>query len=155
MHLGVEQRDAYSEVLEVLRHMQKKYVDKIPRKVIMFFYDNCNLDSEFRLTKPLFEEELSPKAVELIVMLNLNYWESVKNRDELIMKYAAIDPDSEAEKRLNAQLEKENKFTRIETEEEKEKREKAENKELTISNNKIIMKIKEIFTKIKIFLFGK
>ena len=155
MHLGTEQREAYSEVLEVLRHMQKKYVDKIPRKVIMFFYDNCNLDSEFRLTKPLFEEELSPKAVELIVMLNLNYWESVKNRDELIMKYAAIDPDSEAEKRLNAQLEKENKFTRIETEEEKEKREKAENKELTISNNKIIMKIKEIFTKIKIFLFGK
>ncbi len=155
MHLGVEQRDAYSEVLEVLRHMQKKYVDKIPRKVIMFFYDNCNLDSEFRLTKPLFEEELSPKAVELIVMLNLNYWESVKNRDELIMKYASIDPDSEAEKRLNAQLEKENKFTRIETEEEKEEREKAENKELTISNNKIIMKIKEIFTKIKIFLFGK
>jgi len=155
MHLGVEQRDAYSEVLEVLRHMQKKYVDKIPKKVIMFFYDNCNLDSEFRLTKPLFEEELSPKAIELIVMLNLNYWESVKNRDELIMKYAAIDPNSDAEKRLNAQLEKENKFTRIETEEEKEKRERAENKELTISNNSIIMKIKEIFTKIKIFLFGK
>ena len=155
MHLGVEQRDAYSEVLEVLRHMQKKYVDKIPKKVIMFFYDNCNLDSDFRLTKPLFEEELSPKAIELIVMLNLNYWESVKNRDELIMKYAAIDPNSDAEKRLNAQLEKENKFTRIETEEEKEKRERAENKELTISNNSIIMKIKEIFTKIKIFLFGK
>ena len=46
--IALEQREAYSEVLEVLRHMNKIYVDKIPKKLIMFFYDlyllNNNLD---------------------------------------------------------------------------------------------------------------
>ena len=40
MDISLEQREAYSEVLEVLRHMEKKYVEKIPKTIIMFFYDN-------------------------------------------------------------------------------------------------------------------
>ena len=51
MVISLEQRQVYSEVLEVLRHMDKVYVDKIPKKLIMFFYDNCSLDYEFRMTK--------------------------------------------------------------------------------------------------------
>ena len=44
MVISLEQREAYSELLEILRHMEKKYVDKIPKNLIMFFYDNCTLD---------------------------------------------------------------------------------------------------------------
>ena len=58
MVISLEQRQVYSEVLEVLRHMDKLYVDKIPKKLIMFFYDNCSLDYEFRMTKSIGEENL-------------------------------------------------------------------------------------------------
>ena len=37
MVISLEQRQVYSEILEVLRHMDKIYVDKIPKKLIMFF----------------------------------------------------------------------------------------------------------------------
>ena len=52
--IALEQRESYSEVLEVLRHMETKYVKMIPKKVIMFFYDNCYLDYEFVIDNPLF-----------------------------------------------------------------------------------------------------
>ena len=32
-----ERREAYVEVLEILRHMDKKYIVKIPRDLIEFF----------------------------------------------------------------------------------------------------------------------
>ena len=57
MVISLEQRQVYSEVLEVLRHMDKIYVNKIPKKLIMFFYDNCSLDYEFTMTKSIGEEK--------------------------------------------------------------------------------------------------
>ena len=79
MVISLEQREAYSEVLEVLRHMNKIYVDKIPKKLIMFFYDNCSLDYDFRMTKPIGEEKLKDKTLDLLAILNMNYW-SIKRR---------------------------------------------------------------------------
>ena len=34
MVISLEQRQVYSEVLEVLRHMDKIYVEKIPKKLM-------------------------------------------------------------------------------------------------------------------------
>lgn len=111
MDISLEQREAYSEVLEVLRHMEKKYVEKIPKTIIMFFYDNCSLDYEFRMTKSIGEEKLKPKTLDLLALLNFNYWAKNKSKEELIMDYAIINPTTQ--KQLNAQLEKENIFTKI------------------------------------------
>ena len=86
--IALEQREAYSEVLEVLRHMNKIYVDKIPKKLIMFFYDNCSLDYEYRMTKPIEEENLKEATIDILALLNLNYWSNVSNKEELIIKYA-------------------------------------------------------------------
>ena len=69
MVISLEQRQVYSEILEVLRHMDKVYVDKIPKKLIMFFYDNCSLDYEFRMTKSIGEENLRPKTLDLLDLL--------------------------------------------------------------------------------------
>ena len=111
MVISLEQREAYSELLEILRHMEKKYVDKIPKNLIMFFYDNCSLDYEFRMTKAIGEEKFKPKTLDLLALLNYNYWSKNKSKEELIMNYAMIDEKTQAQ--LNAQLEKENIFTKI------------------------------------------
>ena len=77
MVISLEQREAYSEVLEVLRHMDKIYVNMIPKKIIMFFYDNCSLDYEFTMTKSIGEENLKEKTLDLLSLLNLNLSASI------------------------------------------------------------------------------
>lgn len=111
MEISLEQREAYSEVLEVLRHMDKLYVNMIPKKIIMFFYDNCSLDYEFRMTKSIGEENLKEKTLDLLSLLNLNYWSKTKNKDDFIMQYSIND--KRTQKQLNSQLEKQNIFTKI------------------------------------------
>lgn len=112
MVISLEQRQVYSEVLEVLRHMDKIYVNKIPKKLIMFFYDNCSLDYEFTMTKSIGEEKLNDKTLALLSLLHANYWSTKKKtKEELIMDYAVID--HRTQKQLNSQLEQENIFTRI------------------------------------------
>lgn len=111
--IALEQREAYSEVLEVLRHMNKIYVDKIPKKLIMFFYDNCSLDYEYRMTKPIEEEPLKEATIDILALLNLNYWSKISNKEELIMRYSINENDFQNQ--INLQLEQENKFTKIDT----------------------------------------
>ena len=111
MVISLEQREAYSEVLEVLRHMNKIYVDKIPKKLIMFFYDNCSLDYDFRMTKPIGEEKLKDKTLDLLAILNMNYWSKGQSKEDLIMNYAKIDQNTKQQ--INSQLEKKNIFTKI------------------------------------------
>ncbi len=109
--IALEQREAYSEVLEVLRHMNKIYVDKIPKKLIMFFYDNCSLDYEYRMTKPIEEETFKEATIDILAILNLNYWSKISNKEELIMKFSADEKGFQNQ--INLQLEQENKFTKI------------------------------------------
>lgn len=109
--IALEQREAYSEVLEVLRHMNKIYVDKIPKKIIMFFYDNCSLDYEYRMTKPIEEEVLKESTIDILALLNLNYWSKASNKEDLIMKYAVDEKNFQTQ--INNQLEQENIFTKI------------------------------------------
>lgn len=112
MVISLEQRQVYSEVLEVLRHMDKIYVNKIPKKLIMFFYDNCSLDYEFTMTKSIGEEKLNKKTLVLLSILHANYWSTKKKtKEELIMDYAIVDERTQTQ--LNSQLEKENIYTKI------------------------------------------
>ena len=112
MVISLEQRQVYSEILEVLRHMDKIYVDKIPKKLIMFFYDNCSLDYEFTMTKTIGEEKLNDKTIALLSLLHQNYWATKKkSKEELIMNYAIMDQTTQ--KQLNSQLEQDNIFTKI------------------------------------------
>ena len=112
MVISLEQRQVYSEILEVLRHMDKIYVDKIPKKLIMFFYDNCSLDYEFTMTKAIGEEKLNDKTLALLSLIHSNYWSAKqKTKEEFIMDYALMDYQTQTQ--LNSQLEKNNVFTKI------------------------------------------
>lgn len=148
--IALEQREAYSEVLEVLRHMNKIYVDKIPKKIIMFFYDNCSLDYEYRMTKPIEEEVLKESTIDILALLNLNYWSGVSNKEELIMKYAVDEKNFQTQ--INSQLEQENVFTKIDVSESLEDS-NTSNLPVVISTSfnvvkKVLVFIKDLIIKI-------
>ena len=143
MVISLEQREAYSELLEILRHMEKKYVDKIPKKLIMFFYDNCSLDYEFRMTEQIGKQQFKPKTLDLLALLNFSYWSKNKSKEELIMNYAMIDEKTQAQ--LNAQLEKENIFTKIDVNNSSN----TNNSSLPVAKDAAFNFIKNLFSFIK------
>ena len=145
-----ERMEAYVEVIEILKFMDEKYVERIPQKLKSFFEKNRSKDYVFNLNpnKSLAEQNLKSKTLAILAMLNLNYWcENEEHKQELIKLY------SENEKRYQEELrEKYNpenifKTRKVENKEDKEfvKNEVAmiEYKESIF--NKIINKIRKFF----------
>lgn len=146
MEITMDQREAYSEVLEVLRHMEKKYIDKIPKKIIMFLYDNCRLDYEFTMTDTLENTKLNSKAIDLLSLINAHYWQKKTSKEDIIMNYGI-------EKQIDSKLEKENKFTKIEKSDEKIDDVKYSNLPVPVSVTlkgvkKVLVFIKDLIIKI-------
>jgi len=83
-------KEAYVEVLEVLKHMDFQYVEKIPVKLRKFFYDNASKEYKFELDKtiPFEEQKLSENAINILAMLNYNYWcEDEEHKRYLLNRY--------------------------------------------------------------------
>ena len=88
--LKKEHREAYVEVLEVLNHMDLKYVEKVPKKLREFFERNSSKDYHFYLEKniPFEEQDLKEATINILAMLNYNYWcEDEEHRKYLLNKY--------------------------------------------------------------------
>ena len=150
MEMALEYRECYSEVLEVLRHMERRYVDKIPKKVIMYLYDNCSLDYEFHIDRPLDEVSLRQYSVDLLDAIKKCFWTGRQKRDEYFIKLSEEIRETEEktkeadgiDKSMNEKLEKENQFTKIDVD--------AEN--LPISPIPVVGTIQKIFYKIKYYV---
>ena len=85
-----ENKEAYVEVLEILKHMDKKYVDKIPAELIDFFNRNVSKEYEFSLDKtiPFEEQKLKETTINILAMLNYHYWcEDEEHKRYLLNKY--------------------------------------------------------------------
>ena len=67
---------AYSEVLEVLKGIKQCDIDKIPKKLIKHFEENCDKEyiCSFDYNKPLKEIKLSDEAVAILDIICYNYW---------------------------------------------------------------------------------
>ena len=86
----VNRKKSYVEILEILKHMDKIYVDKIPKKLIDFLKENRANDYEFKYdsTVEIGQQKLNDNTLALLAMLNLNYWcDSEEHKRELIKKY--------------------------------------------------------------------
>lgn len=85
---------AYAEVLEVLDNMDDIYINKIPKKFIEYLKENANRNYEKHIviTKPLEEQNLNEKTLNILALINLKYWvESEEHKKELIEKYKEND----------------------------------------------------------------
>jgi len=85
-----ESKQAYVEVLEILKHMDAKYVQKIPNRLIEFLNKNASKDYKFVLDKdiPFKQQALKESTINILAMLNYNYWcEDEEHKKYLLNKY--------------------------------------------------------------------
>ena len=85
-----EHKEAYVEVLEVLKYMDLKYVEKIPVQLRNFLKDNASKEYKFELDKtiPFEDQKLSERAINILAMLNYNYWcEDEEHKKYLLNRY--------------------------------------------------------------------
>lgn len=83
-------KEAYVEVVEILKHMEPKYVEKIPVKLRIFFQKNASKEYKFKLDKtiPFEEQKLKDSTINILAMLNYNYWcEDEEHKRYLLNKY--------------------------------------------------------------------
>jgi len=79
-------RQAFTEVLEVLKYTSKNIVEKIPEKFIMFLKDNkdegyiANID----FSKPNWEDEVKQETQAILALIYRDYIVSPEKRSELI-----------------------------------------------------------------------
>jgi len=88
--LKLERKEAYVEVLEVLKHMEHKYMEKIPKKLIEFFKSNASKEYKFKLDNniPFEEQQLKRSTISILAMLNYNYWcKDEEHKRYLLNKY--------------------------------------------------------------------
>ena len=126
---------AYVEILEIIKHMEQKYRDKIPIKLLKFFEENKDSSYEYNLNeiKEKQNEIFSQKTIELLAMLEL--------------KYLATETEKEL---LKEALEESDKIYQAELREKYNPDTLFKNKVETLENSIAMVEHKKsIFTKIK------
>lgn len=96
-------REALVEVLEILKHARKKDVDKIPKKLILFFEKNASPTYKFTYdnNKEIKDLNLKPETKGLLAMIYRNYWCTPEKRaeyDELLKKNQKLSDELLREK---------------------------------------------------------
>ena len=102
--VSVEFSEGITESLDILEHMDRAYIDKIPRKFMEFLENNKSTSyiSNLDHSKKLNEMSLKEKTKDLLAILYLKYWcteqeksdfsnllreNEIKYQDELKEKY--------------------------------------------------------------------
>lgn len=86
--VNLEYRNAYSEVLEILKSISEEDFAKIPKDLIKLFNNNANEDYIFvyNPNKTLQEQDVSTKAKYIIAILFRDYWATEKQKEKIIAK---------------------------------------------------------------------
>ncbi len=104
---------AYSEVLEILKHISKEDYEKIPKSKIELYKANANKDYVFNYnpTKTLDEQNVSKIAKGIIAILFRDYWATPEQREKIIRKQNndRIQIEMEKAKKYNPDVFKANK----------------------------------------------
>ena len=78
---------AYSEVLEILKHISEEEYNKIPNDMIELFKTNANNDNEFvyNPNKTLEEQNVSETARTIIAILFRDYWATETQKEKFAL----------------------------------------------------------------------
>lgn len=79
---------AYKEVLEILKHVSKEDVSKIPNNMLEMMKINASEETNFSydVTKTLTEQNVSETARVIISILFRDYWATSEQREKIINK---------------------------------------------------------------------
>ena len=87
--ITLEDIQAYAEIDYIIHHMNEKYVEKIPKKLLEFFSSIKDPNYEVYVDphKPLQSQGLKKYTLEVIAILHVKYWcENEARKAELIAK---------------------------------------------------------------------
>ncbi len=97
---------AYSEILEILKHIPIEDYNKIPKSEIELFkaYADDNYTFTYDTTKTLAEQNVSDITKGLIILLFRDYWATEIQRNKIIAKqnYDRIKLEEEKEAKYNS-----------------------------------------------------
>lgn len=77
---------AYAEVDYIINHMNEKYIEKVPKKILNFFSELKDPNYELKVNPyiPLQKQGLKRYTLEIIALLHLKYWcEDEERKKEL------------------------------------------------------------------------
>lgn len=77
---------AYAEVDYIINHMNEKYIEKVPKKILNFFSELKDPNYEVKVDPyvPLQKQGLKRYTLEIIALLHLKYWcEDEERKKEL------------------------------------------------------------------------
>ena len=79
---------AYSEVLEILKHIPIEYYNKIPKEKLRLFEANADKEHGFKydIDKTLEEQNVSNIAKGIIIILFRDYWATETQKNKIITK---------------------------------------------------------------------
>ena len=95
---------AYSEICEILNLMEKEYVNKVPKKIKVFFKNERNNEYKCKIdiNIPLENQNLQKETLTILAILYLNYWcENEEERQELIKYFNDIDKQNQEKYNVN------------------------------------------------------
>lgn len=82
-------RNAYTEVFEILKNMDRKLVMKIPIEIVKTIKDNRNIEYKVKIDKnDIFNKKnISKRALNILGWLQINYLSEKDEKMKLINKY--------------------------------------------------------------------
>lgn len=103
--VSIEYRNAYSEVLEILKYISEEELNKIPEDMIKTFKENANNDYYFSYNpdKTLDEQLVSKTAKYIIAILFRDYWATQNQREKILNKekYDLIELEKKKREKFN------------------------------------------------------
>lgn len=88
---------AYTEVLEILKHIPEDELDRIPKSELQFYEDNCDKNYKYEYNQELEvdKQAISKEANTVIVALYMNYFANEKQKGiiEKILKQNSIEEE--------------------------------------------------------------
>lgn len=95
----IQYANAYTEVLDILKHISKEDYEKIPKSKIKVFEENCNKNYNFTYdeNKTLDEQNVSETTKVIIAILFRDYWATKEQRYIIIKKQQEIKDQKQKE----------------------------------------------------------
>lgn len=88
---------AYTEVLEILKHIPEDELEKIPKSELQFYEDNCDKNYKYEYNQELEvdKQAISKEANTVIVAIYMNYFANEKQKGiiEKILKQNSIQEE--------------------------------------------------------------
>jgi len=86
--VSVEYQEGISEVLDILKHMDKIYTNKIPEKFMNFLTENQSqtYKPKFNHSKNLNQLDIKEKTKDILGVIYLNYWSNEEEKKAYINK---------------------------------------------------------------------